>query len=257
MITCDYHVHTTYCDGKSTPEEVVKSAIAKGMTEIGFSGHSYTFFDESYCMTKEGTQQYIAEISALKEKYADKIQILCGIEQDYFAGEAAESYDYVIGSVHYVKVGDEYFSVDHTKDIFIDISKKCFGGDYYSFAESYYESVGNLASVHPDIIGHFDLITKFNENGTFFDESHPRYITAWKAAVDKLLSHNIPFEINTGAISRGYRISPYPSDDILSYISSKGGRFILASDSHSADNLLFGFDKIEEKIKSCNILKNI
>ena len=51
------------------------------------------------------------------------------------------------------------------------------------------------------------------------------------------------FEINTGAISRGYRTQPYPSADIRSYIKAKGGTFILSGDSHSADTLCFQFDR--------------
>ena len=51
MIRTDLHVHTTYCDGKNTPEEVVLSAIEKGVERLGFSGHAYTSFDESYCMS--------------------------------------------------------------------------------------------------------------------------------------------------------------------------------------------------------------
>ena len=69
MIACDYHVHTGYCDGKSTVEEIVLSAIQKGMTEIGFSGHSYTDFDESYCMSLENTRKYIEDVNLCKEKY--------------------------------------------------------------------------------------------------------------------------------------------------------------------------------------------
>ena len=32
----NYHTHTTYCDGKSTPEEIVLEAIRLGMDTIGF-----------------------------------------------------------------------------------------------------------------------------------------------------------------------------------------------------------------------------
>ena len=53
MIKIDLHIHSTYCDGKSTLRESVDSAIEKGFATIGFSGHSYTFFDESYCMSLE------------------------------------------------------------------------------------------------------------------------------------------------------------------------------------------------------------
>ena len=67
MILEDLHVHTVYCDGKDTPEDIVKTAIEKGMNRIGFSGHSYTFFDNEYCMTKEGSKKYIEEINRLKQ----------------------------------------------------------------------------------------------------------------------------------------------------------------------------------------------
>ena len=48
MIKCDLHVHTNFCDGKKSPEEVVKKAIELNMEKLGLLVHSYTFFDESY-----------------------------------------------------------------------------------------------------------------------------------------------------------------------------------------------------------------
>ncbi|MBO5371040.1 MAG: PHP domain-containing protein, partial [Clostridia bacterium] len=41
MILEDLHTHTTYCDGKDSPEDMVKTAIEKGLRVIGFSGHIY------------------------------------------------------------------------------------------------------------------------------------------------------------------------------------------------------------------------
>ena len=43
------HTHTSFCDGKNSPEEMVRSAVEKGFDVLGFSGHSYTPFDETYC----------------------------------------------------------------------------------------------------------------------------------------------------------------------------------------------------------------
>ncbi len=240
----DLHTHTTYCDGKNTPEEMVAAAIKKGMSCIGFSGHGYTFFDESYCMSKQGVKDYCAEIAALKIKYAGKIDVLCGVEQDYYSLEATDGFDYVIGSVHYLFVGGEYFALDESPEVFEAGLKKYFNGDAYLLAEEYFKTVADVAQkTNADIIGHFDLITKFNAKNRFFDTSHPRYKAAWKAAADKLLTYGKPFEINTGAISRGYTDCPYLSDEIRQYIKAKGGTFILSSDSHSAETLCFGFDK--------------
>lgn len=244
MILSDFHVHTVFSDGKNTPEEMVLAAIDKGMACIGFSDHSYAEEDLDFCMTKENIEVYRKTIAALKEKYAGRIRIFCGIEQDLYADVPAEGYDYVIGSVHRVKAGDTFVTVDHNTEVLVDGVNRYFGGDFYSLAEEYFRAVSVLADMDRiDIIGHFDLPTKFNEGGRFFDESHPRYVAAWKAAADRLLPKKIPFEINTGAISRGYRTQPYPAEPIREYIREKGGSFLLSSDCHKAENLCFGFDE--------------
>lgn len=241
----DLHVHTTFSDGRNTPEEMVLAAIAKGMTAIGFSDHSHTAFDTAYCIPKEKIPAYRQTIAALKEKYAGQIEILCGIEQDFYSEEPADGYDYVIGSVHYVKVGEDYIPVDESPEILLDAVNLHFGGDFYALAEAYFGTVAQVAEkLRPQIIGHFDLITKFNEGGILFDESDPRYIAAWQATADRLLTAEIPFEINTGAISRGYRTAPYPAAPIREYLAARGAKFLLSSDSHRADTLCFGFFRL-------------
>lgn len=244
MMLQDLHTHTCYCDGKNSPEEMVLAAIAKGLDRIGICTHGYTAFDESYCIPHEKYGEFQAEIAALKEKYADKIEVLCGVEQDVFSDTETDGFDYVIGSVHYVMCEDEYAPIDEMVDILEYVCDEYFAGDYYAVAESYYKSVALVAEkTGCDIIGHFDLITKFNENGALFDENNPRYIAAWKAAADELLKSGKVFEINTGAISRGYRTAPYPSDAIKKYISENGGKFILSSDAHSTDTIAYEFEK--------------
>ncbi len=68
----NYHTHTVFCDGKDTPEEMVKKAIELGFSELGFSGHAYVACDEESNMLRDGTKQYKAEVKQLKEKYKDK-----------------------------------------------------------------------------------------------------------------------------------------------------------------------------------------
>lgn len=253
MILQDFHVHTTYCDGKSTAEETVLAAIALGMKRIGFSGHSFTEFDAGYCMSPSDTEKYICEIKMLKEKYADKIEILCGIELDVYSDINVSRFDYVIGSAHYIKQGGEYIPVDLSAQTLFDAAEKHFGGDMYSLAEAYYETVAKVAERRVDIIGHIDLIAKFNEEGVMFDETHPRYVTASKKAVDILLKSGVPFEINTGVIVRGYKSTPYPAEFLLEYITEKGGKFILDSDSHRSDMLCFEFEKWHAWADSHNV----
>ena len=243
MNTFDLHVHTVYCHGKNTPEDLVLEAIRRNMDCIGFSSHSYTSFDTSYCMKKNSYVTYKNEISHLKEKYKDRIKILCGIEQDFYSDEPARGYDYVIGSVHYVKAGNEYISIDFGAEELISAVKKYYDGDFYKLSEEYFATVSQIKNA--DIIGHFDLITKFNENYCLFDEQNKRYVDAYKNALDILLKQDVIFEINTGAISRGFRKSPYPSKDILKYIKNNGGKTLLSSDAHTKEHLMFEFDKYQ------------
>lgn len=245
----DLHVHTVFSDGKNTPEEMVREAIARGMETIGFSDHAYTAFDESWCMKKGDIPLYRACIGALKAQYAGRINILCGIEQEYYSEEPTEGYDYVIGSVHYLRAGEAYIPVDESPEILLAAAEKHFGGDIYALIEEYYRTVSRVVQkTGADIIGHFDLISKFNEAGALFDEADPRYIAASRAAADALLKTGKPFEINTGAISRGYRTAPYPSKALRDYIRQKGGSFLLSSDSHAKESLCFGFDMLESEI---------
>lgn len=247
-------MHTCYCDGAAAPEEMVKSAIDKGLTTVGISGHSYTFFDESYCMQKAAVPRYLAECRYLRAKYFDRIHVLCGVEQDYYSDYPTDEFDYVIGSVHYVKVEDEYIPIDESIAILKDAVEKHFGGDIYALCELYFATVADVVNkTDCDIIGHFDLISKFIEvgdgaldvpqtNDVLFDTHHPRYVAAWQKAVDQLVQYDVPFEINTGAISRGYRTSPYPNEEMIAYIKAHGGRLVLSSDAHSTDAIAYQFE---------------
>ena len=116
-------MHTCYCDGTAAPEDMILSAIDKGLNTVGISGHSYTFFDESYCMQKAAVPRYLAECRYLRAKYFDRIHVLCGVEQDYYSDYPTDEFDYVIGSVHYVKVDDEYIPVDESVEILKDAVK--------------------------------------------------------------------------------------------------------------------------------------
>ena len=260
MITKDLHMHTCYCDGADAPEEMVRSAIEKGLHTVGISAHSYTFFDESYCMQKEEVPRYLAECRYLRAKYFDRIHVLCGVEQDYYSDYPTDDFDYVIGSVHYVKVDEEYIPVDESIEILKSAVDQHFGGDIYALCELYFSTVADVVNkTDCDIIGHFDLISKFIEVGddacdvpctggsanSLFDIYHPRYVVAWQKAVDRLLRHDVPFEINTGAISRGYRTQPYPAEEMIAYIKERGGRFVLSSDAHRADAIAFRFEDYE------------
>ena len=73
-IKSNFHTHTLLCDGINMPEEMVIAAVDKGFDTLGFSGHCYTTYDESYCMSRENTLKYKTEIARLQEKYRGQLE---------------------------------------------------------------------------------------------------------------------------------------------------------------------------------------
>ena len=249
MINWNFHTHSTYCDGKDTLRELTEKAIELGFDSLGFSGHSYTEFDLGCCMTPDGTKAYVEEIGRLKKEYSDRIKLFCGLEYDMFSKVDTELFDYIIGSVHYFKVGNEYLSFDMSPKVVLDAITKYFGGSFEAYAKAYFElEAGVVESTKCDIIGHFDLISKFNEALNFNETD--KYLYAAESALDALVKYGKPFEINTGAMARGKRSVPYPSENILKMIYKKGGSITINSDCHDKNYLNFYFDGAVNLAKS-------
>lgn len=241
------HTHSVFCDGKNTPEECVTYAIEKGFNSIGFSGHGYTEFDIRYCMKNTGG--YINEIKKLKSKYRKEIQIYLGIEEDAFSWCNRDDFDYIIGSSHYFNVNDTYMPIDSSHDYF----KKCleaFNYDIIKLSDCYYRTFCDyIKKRKPDIIGHFDLITKFDkiDNDRFLNNSD--YNKLAERYIEDVAICSCIFEINTGVISRGYRDFPYPAENLIYAIKKNNGMITLSSDCHEVINMDFKFSDVRKWLK--------
>lgn len=89
MLNANYHTHTARCRHASgREEEYIQQAINSGMKVLGFSDHTpYPFQGDYYSnfrMFPQELFQYVQTLLLLKEKYQDKIQILIGLEAEYY-----------------------------------------------------------------------------------------------------------------------------------------------------------------------------
>ena len=100
------HVHSVYCDGKDTPEEMIAAAMAAGFDSLGFSIHSYMSCSKSGFLSLEKQASYNVEIERLKEKYRGTFPIYRGVEFDVYADSPWQGYDYTIASVHYLHTSE-------------------------------------------------------------------------------------------------------------------------------------------------------
>ena len=155
----DLHTHTTFCDGKNTPEEMVEEAVRRGMETIGLCVHTHTPFDERYCASPEGIREFLAETGRLKDEYKGQIRVLAGAEQDLYSDTDVSGFDYVIASVHYIRLGREYYAVDESEEILKELAAKL-DHDLIRLSELYFEAVDeSVRTIRPNIIGHLDLVT--------------------------------------------------------------------------------------------------
>lgn len=246
------HIHTTYADGKDTPKEIITEAIKRGFDSVGFSEHSYMeFSDYPYQMTPERAEDYKREIRALKEKYRGIIDVFCGMEYEYYSDVPKDGFDYLIGSVHYLDFDGRILGFDRGLAETLDYVNSNFGGDGLSFARKYFETVAALPSRGSfDILGHFDLLVKNNEKGKFIDTSQKEYLNAGFEAIHALKGKIPYFEVNTGAIARGYRTTPYPQIDFMREFLRCGFIPLITSDCHDRRYLDCYFDEAREMLLS-------
>lgn len=246
------HTHTTFCDGKHTPEKMVRFAMEQGFESIGFSGHAPMPYSTYTHITQQTTLDYCREIRRLKKAYAGQLEIYLGLEADMFYTEDMSDYDYLIGSVHYLCLDGNYIGFDRSAETVQGIIDAHFGGDGMAFAKAYYKTLAQLPHYGQfDIIGHFDLITKNIEMIPFFDLGCKEYLDCATEAMDALQGKINLFEVNTGAMARGYRTAPYPTASLLRELKKRGFGAVISSDCHDGQLLAHGFEEAAELLRAC------
>ena len=250
MILSNFHTHTLFCDGLSAASELVKAAIARGFHSLGFSGHGYVPFKGLYAgMTPDATRAYRETVDALKDEYAGRLNIFSGLENDSVNMQPTGDYDYTIGSVHCIKCGEKYYSVDSREETVARAVDNEFGGDGLAFAVAYFKAVAEFVSVRrADILGHMDLVRRFNAR-PFFYTDNPEYRRAASAALERAVSAGYFIEASTAPIYKGISDELYPACFLLEQAAELGARVIVGSDAHSVGYLDFAFDRAEKILR--------
>ncbi|MDA3886184.1 MAG: histidinol-phosphatase HisJ [Candidatus Delongbacteria bacterium] len=258
MILTNYHMHSSFSDGKAFPEEYVLLAIEKGFSSIGFSEHGPTQFAKHWELPADKVDEYYAEMNRLKEKYKDKIEIYIGLELDYFTGIEENAFskydlDYVIGSIHYFP--DEkgnIFRIDCKPEDFHRTIHDYFKGDVKAFVKEYCDRIiAMVDKFKPDIIGHFDLIKINNHNEKYFSESDPWYRKEIMRVLRFIADKGTMLDVNTGGITRGFMTVPYPSPWALKEAAKLNIPVVLNSDAHRPEHIDGQFENVSKILKEC------
>lgn len=233
MYKQNLHTHTSYDHGKDTVEEMVQTALAKGFTTLGFSGHGTNRPLAPTSMSSSAAIAYKKAVLAARKKYRDKLDIFLGIEQDSMAPLEDDDLDYKIGSVHYLCHEEQVLPLDESPELFEHIRDTFYEGSIQTMIAAYYQSVEDMMDTQNfDIVGHIDLISKFNEDETYFAFDAPWYLELAEHAIQKGIDKGLIFEMNTGAVARKNRKTAYPSTELLEYMAAHGARLCINTDCH-------------------------
>lgn len=254
MYRGNFHTHTTFCDGKNTAQEMAEEAVRLDFTHLGFSGH----MDPEIRMD---LMAYDREIRRLQELYRGKMDILRGVELDVLyvpqseeEAELLSGMDFLIGSTHYIPSpsGGGPGCVDDTAERLQKFCREEFGGDYYRLAKAYYETEAEVfEKTHCTFVGHFDLVTRFNDDLHVLEEEDPRYLKQALETMEVVVAKGLPFEINCGALNRGRKAQPYPNRCLLGHLQRMGGRILINSDAHQKELLAGGLSSAARMAVEC------
>jgi histidinol-phosphatase (PHP family) len=237
----DYHMHTARCGHASgTMRDYVERALELSLCEIGFADHLplLTGYDPSVTMSMEDLEDYVGEVEMLRSEYKG-MTIKLGIEADYLPGYedetarllAAYDFDYVLGSIHFI----DGWGFDDSR--YLDGYKKLGIDEVY---RGYYRLVAEAVSTGLfDIVGHLDLVKKYNFK--------PEGISASFAAdaIKKIANAGMSIELNTAGLRKPVG-EIYPTLDILKMCHETGVSITFGSDAHAPDEVGMDFDRALE-----------
>ncbi|MCR5807276.1 MAG: histidinol-phosphatase HisJ family protein [Oscillospiraceae bacterium] len=252
MILSSAHVHTTFCDGKTTAEDMAEAAFVKGFVSLGFTSHAPQTFDFAHCIAPGREAGYKAAIRRIQQQYSGRMAVYLGMERDLYSCADTNDYDYFIASVHYFRTPDgSYSGVDAQSDVMRRYVDEYCGGDGLVMASRYFELLRDyVVSTDPAIIGHFDLVRYNNGILHLYDEESPVYRKMALDALHDMRKTHALLEVNTGGVARGYMKAPYPAPFLLKVWKEWGGEVIIDSDCHHKKHIDTGYDMAEELLLS-------
>ncbi len=252
-ITADCHLHTSHSGDSTTPmEQMILRGIAQGLDTMCFTEHNDFEFPDYPDMPGSAfllnTDSYLYDFIKYKEKYADKIRILFGIElglqpqvmrQNAILAKSYD-FDFIIGSTHICNGMDPYYP-----SFFEGRSDE---EAYREYFHAVYENIKKFSNF--DVCGHLDYVVRY---GATMDKdySYDKYRDILDKILELLLDKGKGLEVNTGGLKKGLR-ELHPCMDVLKRYLKLGGEIItIGSDSHNAEHIAEYFDKASDVLKEC------
>ncbi len=250
MLT-DYHVHLRPDEDDAPPERYFtagnaeryrEAAEERGIAELGVAEHIHRFTQALDVWEHPWYRRWARDdVDAYCEFVREETDLRLGIEADYLAGREdriarfldARDWDYVVGSVHFVR--------DAAVDLEGPDWEHVWGrGDRPDkIWERYFATLAEAArSGLYDIMAHPDLVKVWG-SARPMPERDPRHY--YEPAVEAMLEAGVAMEVSTAGLRKPAG-ELYPAPALLEMAVDAGLPFALSSDAHAPEQIGFRYD---------------
>ena len=250
----DCHIHSeNSIDGKSSVDDICKTALEKGAKLITITDHATPM--PQGVSNYEHIEKCVKEVRQASEKYKGKLMVLVGAErEDQYPADFRERFydfdlDCVLGSAHSKPTFNEYFPEYGFRDI-----KECSQRAPLDFVSQvvrkYYLRLADITYyADVDVITHLTFLFRYingdNKRGLDIEPFYPEIDNILKGVIEKERA----LEINTSGKAKEWN-QFMPNAQILKRYYDMGGRTItLGSDAHIKENIAVGFGEATQMLK--------
>lgn len=241
MLT-NFHTHTKRClHAFGTEEDYVREAVAKGLSQLGFSDHGpFPDHEYGYRMPFEELTAYRLELDRLKAVYQDQLTLFSGLEIEYLP-RCRAYYQELLSEqgMDYLALGEHFYCGRKGEINFISAAKSTEDYLYYAQAVCDAMETGFFRFVaHPDLM----FLNPFA-----FDKNTEK---ACEMIIEGAKRYNAVLELNANGFRREEKCypdgkrHPYPYLRFWDMVKAADIPVIVGSDCHSPDQL---FDSTMQK----------
>lgn len=256
MLT-DYHLHLRPDDEDpdyrtaQNVERYLAAARERGIEELGVSEHVHRFTRAldvwQHPFWRSSAKDDIEEYCRFVR---EETPLKLGIEADFVPGTEdrmatlldEQDWDYVVGSVHFVR--------DSAVDMAGDWDVWTTGGSPERVWGTYFETLGEAArSGMFDILAHPDLVKVWGRERPLPEGDLRRF---YDRAMDGIADSDVAIEVSTAGLRKPAG-EIYPAPSLLEMCLDAGRPVALSSDAHLPDQVGHRYDRAVELLRSLGV----
>lgn len=249
MNIIDCHTHTQY----SMDSEADMVACAYRAAELGLAAWAVTdhcecdaWYSEGHYKNKDNLDYFdyrkcfyesLEAVTALKEKFAGRLEILCGVEMGQPQSDPAvakimtddKRLDMIVGSVHRIRKEKDFYWIDYERMTMDGI---------YDLLERYFLEVNEMCRMDCfDVLGHLTYSLRYMKQRNGIEADISRFDDIIADSFRTLAQNGKGMEINTSGLRQGFG-ETFPNLKYVKLFRELGGEVLsIGSDSHTVEDI--------------------